>query len=55
MPDNHEPIARYAGSVDRATRFHKDALGVSAQLTRLFLRIISCLVAVIKCKDPVTT
>ncbi len=33
MPDNQEPIARYAGSVDRATRFHKDALGVSAQLS----------------------
>jgi hypothetical protein len=55
MPDNQEPIARYVGSVDRATRFHKDALGVSAQLSASFLRIISCLAAVIECKDPVTT
>src|SRR5882757_5256392 len=32
MPNNQEPIAQYAGSIDRAKRFHKDALGASARL-----------------------
>ena len=32
IPYNQEPIAQYAGSVDRAKRFHKDALGASARL-----------------------
>jgi hypothetical protein len=51
----HCRSARYVESVDRATRFHKDALGESSQLSAFSFGSSPAWMAVIKCKDPVTT